>query len=151
MDRSLTARVERRVHVRSPLTPGHAHLGARLRTGSPLHVLNTSPDGMLVESPARLQPGRQVDLVLQSGPTQERTPWIVIHSRVGCIRGCSDLRYRAGLRRAAGSGYPRRQEHEPDGKRLPATDQAGQPPVTRNTEEVPRSADGTRFGRQERS
>jgi hypothetical protein len=151
MDRSLTAKGERRVHVRSPLTPGHVHLGARLRTGSPLRVLNTSPDGMLVESPARLQPGRQVDLVLQSGSTQERAPWVVIHSRVGCIRGSSDLRYRAGLRRAAGSGYPRPHDHEPDGNKLPATVKTGQPSAARNTEEMPLSADGTRFGRQESS
>ena len=150
MDRSLTAAGERRGHARSPLGPGHAHLSARLRTGSPLRVLNTSPDGMLVESPVRLLPGRQVDLVLQSGATQEQTPWVVMHSRVGCIKGSSDLRYRAGLRRAAGSGYPRRLEPEKHGYQLPAADQAGLPAVA-NTREMRPAADGTGLGRLERT
>jgi len=149
MDRSLTAREERRVQARSSLTPGHARLSARLRTGSPLRVLNTSPDGMLVESPARLQPGRHVDLVLQSGATQEQAPWVVIHSRVGCIRGDSDLRYRAGLRRAAGSGYSRRHGQDHDGNRLPANGQAGRPSTLTNTEAVLPSANGIQFERQE--
>jgi hypothetical protein len=110
MGHSLTAGGERRAHPRDALAPGHAHTGVRLRTGSPLRVLNTSPDGMLVESPARLLPGRQVDLVFQSGSTQEQAPWVIVHSRVGCIRGSADLRYRAGLRRATGRSYPRREE-----------------------------------------
>ena len=150
MDRSLTATGERRGHVRSPFSPGHAHLSARLRTGSPLRVLNTCPDGMLVESPARLLPGRQVDLVFQSGATQEQTPWVVMHSRVGCIRGSSDLQYRAGLRRAAGSGYPRRLEPENHGNQLPAC-QAGPPAAASNMREMRPAADGTGLGRQERT
>lgn len=151
MDRSLTARGERRVHARSPLAPEHGHDGARLRTGSPLRVLNTSPDGMLVESPARLQPGRQVDVVLQSGATQVQSPWIVVHSRVGCISGGSHLRYRAGLRRAAGSSYSRGYEREGNGNKLPATDQTRQPSPAPNTAPVPLLADGIQFGGQERS
>ena len=97
---------ERRAHPRSWFLLGHAHLAARMRTGSPLRVLNTSPDGMLVESPARLLPGRRVDLVLQSGTTREQAPWLVVHSRVGCLRGRSEIRYRAGLQRSPGSHYP---------------------------------------------
>ena len=149
MDRGMMPSRERRVHARSPLTPGHAHLAARLRTGSPLRVLNTSPDGMLVESPARLLPGRQIDLVLQSGAAQEQAPWVVIHSRVGCIRGTADLRYRAGLRRAAGSGYPPRHERENGGNLLPAGNQPVRPIAPTNHVERHQPADGTRFGSQE--
>jgi hypothetical protein len=150
MDRRLTPAGERRGHARSTLSPGHAHLSARLRTGSPLRVLNTSPDGMMVESPARLLPGRQVDLVLLCGATREQTPWVVMHSRVGCISGSSDLRYRVGLRRAAGSDYPRRLEPEKQGNRLPAADQAGLPAVA-NTRGMRPAADGTGLGRLERT
>jgi hypothetical protein len=97
---------DRRAHPRSWFLLGHAHLAARMRTGSPLRVLNASPDGMLVESPARLLPGRRVDLVLQSGTTREQAPWLVVHSRVACLRGRSEIRYRAGLRRSMGTDYP---------------------------------------------
>jgi hypothetical protein len=97
---------DRRAHPRSWFLLGHAHLAARMRTGSPLRVLNTSPDGMLVESPARLLPGRHVELVLQSGTTREQAPWLIVHSRVGCLRGRSEIRYRAGLRRSTGTDYP---------------------------------------------
>jgi hypothetical protein len=151
MDRSLTPTEERRGHVRSPLSPGHAHLSARLRTGSSLRVLNTSPDGMLVESPARLLPGRQVDLVLLCGATREQTPWVVMHSRVGCIRGSSDLRYRVGLRRAAGSDYPHRLEPEKQGNRLPASGQPRPPAAATSGKELRAAADGTKLGRQERT
>jgi hypothetical protein len=150
MDRSLTPTGERRGHARSPLSPGHAHLSARLRTGSPLRVLNTSPDGMLVESPARLMPGRQVDLVLLYGTTREQAPWVVMHSRVGCIRGSSDLRYRVGLRRAAGSDYPHRLEVENQGNRLPASGQP-RPSAATSGGELPAAADGTKLGKQERT
>ena len=110
---------ERRTQPRSWFVLGHTRLAARMRTGSPLRVLNTSPDGMLVESPARLLPGRRVDLVLQSGATREQAPWLVVHSRVGCLRGSSDLRYRAGLRRALGTGYPSPRLADSRGHALP--------------------------------
>lgn len=151
MDRSLTPTAERRAHARSPLSPGHARLSARLRTGSPLRVLNASLDGMLVESPARLLPGRQVDLVLLSGATQEQTPWVVMHSRVGCIRGSSDLRYRVGLRRAEGSGYPHRFEPEKHGNLLPGGGQPGPPVAATRGRELRAGADGTELGRRERT
>ena len=151
MDRSLMTDGERRGQSRASLASGHAHLGARLRTGSPLRVLNTSPDGMLVESPARLLPGRQVDLVLQSGAIQEQAPWVVIHSRVGCIRGAADLRYRVGLRRAAGSGYSRHRELENRRNRLPTTECPGGPGAAANAEEVSPSGNGTKFGREKRT
>ena len=111
---------ERRAHPRSWFLLGHAHIAARMRTGSPLRVLNTSPDGMLVESPARLLPGRRVDLVLQSGTTREHAPWLVVHSRVGCLRGGSEIRYRAGLQRFTGTDYPMPRRPDPDRNALPA-------------------------------
>jgi hypothetical protein len=116
----MTPAKERRAHPRSWFVLGHARLAARMRIGSPLRVLNTSPDGMLVESPARLLPGRRVDLVLQSGTTREQGPWLVVHSRVGCLRGSSDLRYRVGLSRAAGTDYPSRGRADSRGHALPS-------------------------------
>ena len=131
-----------------PTTPD---ISARLRTGSPLRVLDMSLDGMLVESPARLLPGRQINLVLESGASREHAPWMVIHSRVGCIRGSSDLRYRVGLRRAAGTGYSRQDEPRQGGHTLPArasVRQSAEPAIT--DEPAPRSF-GTEFGRQGRT
>jgi len=151
MERGMMSSGERRLHARSPLSPGHAHPAARLRTGSLLRVLNTSPDGMLVESPARLLPGRQLDLVLECGAAREQAPWVVIHSRVGCIRGSADLRYRAGLRRVAGSAYPRRHEQEKDRNRLPVSTQTAGLPASTNAGERQRLVVGTGFGRWEKT
>jgi hypothetical protein len=151
MGRGLKEPAERRAHAREPIASGHAQFAARLRTGSPLRVLNTSPDGMLVESPARLLPGRHVDLVLQSGSTHEQAPWVVVHSRVGCIRGHSDLRYRAGLRRAMGSDYPQRREARHTGNWLPSAASPGQPANATHAEGPVKPAVGTRFGRQEQT
>jgi hypothetical protein len=97
---------ERRVHHRVSPARGSATALARLRTGPSLRVINVSPDGMLVESPVRLLPGRHVDVVLQADGSQEHSPWLVVHSRVGCLRGLSYLRYHVGMRRMAGSHYP---------------------------------------------
>jgi hypothetical protein len=118
---------ERRRHPRAWFLLGHAHLAARMRTGSPLRVLNTSPDGMLVESPARLLPGRRVDLVLQSGTAREQAAWLVVHSRVGCLRGRSELRYRAGLQRSTGTDYPLPRRPASGRNVLPAQTGAEQP------------------------
>ena len=151
MGRGLTDPAERRAHARERLGADHAGISARLRTGSPLRVLDMSLDGMLVESPARLLPGRQINLVLESGASREHAPWMVIHSRVGCIRGSSDLRYRVGLRRAAGTGYPHRDEPRQGGHTLPArasVRQSAEPAIT--DEPAPRSF-GTEFGRQGRT
>ena len=136
------------MHPRAWFLLGQAHIRARLRTGSPLRVLNTSPDGMLVESPARLLPGRQVELVLQCGITREQSPWVVIHSRVGCLRGSSDLRYRAGLRRAAGSEYSRRQEPSDRRNELPTAGSSAQSHIPAIPDESPETGGGTRFERQ---
>jgi len=143
--------VERRQHARELRAFDIAGSAARLRTGLALRVLNASPDGLLVESPARLLPGRRVDLVLQSGSTQEQAPWVVVHSRVGCINGGSDLQYRAGLRRATGNDYPQRREPRTGGNGLPTTDPAGRPASAKSTDEPARPAVGTRFGRQDRT
>jgi hypothetical protein len=151
MAASLTGPGERRAHPRAPAAPGRPCPAARLRTGSPLRVLDASPDGMLVESPARLLPGRQVDLVLQNGATQEQTPWVVVHSRVGCIRGSSDLRYRAGLRRAAGSSYSRRQGAPEEGNALPTTDPTPRPRGLENGGDPCRPTDGIQFGSGKRA
>jgi hypothetical protein len=151
MDRRVTPAEERRTHTRSWFVLGHARVAARLRTGPPLRVLNVSPDGMLVESPARLLPGRQVELVLQSGTTREQARWLVVHSRVGCIRGRCDLRYRAGLRRASGSNYSRAQELRSDGNRLLGTGRASEPAPAENAGPPRRSRDGTGFESAERS
>jgi hypothetical protein len=71
---------------------------------------------MLVESPVRLLPGRHVDVVLQADGSQEQSPWIVVHCRIGCIRGISYLRYHVGIRRGAGSNYPRPKDDRGAGK-----------------------------------
>ena len=142
---------ERRAHARSWCLLGYRRPAARLRTGSPLRVLNTSPDGMLVESPARLLPGRRVDLVLQSGTTREQGPWLVVHSRVGCLRGSSDLRYRVGLSRGAGNSYPTPGRVDPHGHALPSravTDTAVR--AIRPEKREPPLA-GTGFGRPDQS
>lgn len=151
MGSGLTDHAERRAHARERLGADHAGVAARLRTGSPLRVLDTSLDGMLVESPARLLPGRQVDLVLESGANREPAPWVVIHSRVGCIRGSSFLRYRVGLRRAAGSGYPHRAELRKGGHTLPEHSSVRQSAVPAITDEPASQASGTAFGRQGRT
>ena len=151
MGRGVMPAAERRLHARSWALLGRARIAARLRTGSPLRVLNTSPDGMLVESPARLLPGRRVDLILQSGTTQEHAPWVIVHSRVGCIRGSSDLRYRAGLRRATGTNYPRQHEVHAHRNALPTPVQAGAPRLGTNTEESAEPLIGTRFDEQDRT
>jgi hypothetical protein len=135
------------MHPRAWFLLGQARLRTRLRIGSPLRVLNTSPDGMLVESPARLLPGRQVELVLQCGTTREQSPWVVIHSRVGCLRGGSDLRYRAGLRRAVGSGYSRREEPNDHRHELPTAGSSAQSGIATAPDKSPESDGGTGFGR----
>ena len=147
MGRGLTDPAERRAHARNMVGSEQAGLAARLRTGSPLRVLDMSLDGMLVESPARLLPGRQVNLLLESDARLEHAPWIVVHSRVGCIRGSSDLRYRVGLRRSAGTSYPHREEPRQGGNTLPAHGSVRQPAVPGIIDEPkPRTA-GTEFGR----
>ena len=137
---------ERRAHPRSWFLLGHTRLAARMRTGSPLRVLNTSPDGLLVESPARLLPGRRVDLILQSGTTREQAPWLVVHSRVGCLRGSSDIRYRAGLRRASGTDYPIPSRADSRGKALPAGAVADLPTRPAGVGKRDSQATGTEFG-----
>ncbi|MCU0564417.1 MAG: hypothetical protein MUE48_10840 [Desulfobacterales bacterium] len=136
---------ERRAHARSWFLLGRALLAARMRTGSPLRVLNTSPDGMLVESPARLLPGTRVDLILQSGTTREQTPWFVVHSRVGCLRGSSDIRYRVGLRRASGTNYPTPLRANSRGQTLPAGAGADPPTNAFGMEKRQTVATGTEF------
>ena len=148
MDRDVTLKRERRGHARSWFLLGHAKVAARLRTGSPLRVINTSPDGLLVESPARLLPGRQVDLVLQSGATREQAPFVVVHSRVGCLRGSSDLRYRVGLRRATGTDYSGHNRPQHCGNELPTGRRPARHPAPENRGEPENAADGIRFGRQ---
>jgi len=68
-------------------------------------VLETSPEGLLIETPVRLLPGCHVHLVLQNGTGELIVRSLVAHSRVGCIRGAGDLRYRVGLWLAAGMNY----------------------------------------------
>jgi hypothetical protein len=65
-----------------------------------------SPEGLLVETPVRLLPGHAVDLVLSTGAEQVSVSGLVVHSRVGTIRGGAELRYRVGLWLAAGTSYP---------------------------------------------
>ena len=142
---------ERRTHPRSWFLLGHARLAARMRTGSPLRVLNTSPDGMLVESPARLLPGRRVDLILQSGATREQAPWLVVHSRVGCLRGSSDLRYRAGLRRATGTSYPSSVRAGSHGHALPDSTTANAAARAIDVEKCGPHPSGTGFGSPDQS
>ncbi|MBP1635524.1 MAG: hypothetical protein H6Q10_2098 [Acidobacteria bacterium] len=142
---------ERRQHPRSWSVLGRARVVARLHAGPPLRVLNASADGMLVESPARLLPGRQVELMLQSGTSWDRAPWVVIHSRVGCIRGSADLRYRAGLHRVTGSDYPSRRDPRRHGNQLPAPSQAGSGTPAANTQAPDTPAAGTRFEQQDRT
>jgi hypothetical protein len=97
---------ERRHHLRVQVVPGRSQVAARLRTGSPVVVLNLSQDGILVETPVRLLPGRRVDLLVRSGSNEEVRHCLVVHSRVGFISGGADLRYRAGLSHVPGSNYP---------------------------------------------
>jgi hypothetical protein len=142
---------ERRLHPRTWSLLGRARVAARLRTGSPLRVLNTSPDGLLVESPARLVPGRQVELMLHSGTSWEQAPWVVIHSRVGCIRGSADLRYRAGLCRVAGTIYPRERRAPAEGKLLPAPEEAAIIAAAPDSAASAGAADGTLFDSRDRT
>ena len=142
---------ERRQHPRSWSLLGRARVAARLRTGSPLRVLNSSPDGLLVESPARLLPGRQVELMLHSGTSWEQAPWVVIHSRVGCIRGSADLRYRAGLRRVSGTNYPRQLETPASGNQLPTAARATTAALAPIRGVSVSSEDGTAFDTRDRT
>jgi len=130
---------------------GRSRVAARLRTGSPLRVLNTSPDGLLVESPVRLVPGRQVELMLHSGTCWEQAPWVVIRSRVGCIRGGADLRYRAGLHRMTGTSYPRQFAASAPGNQLPATARTAIALPAPIRDETDGSADGTSFDGRDRT
>jgi len=50
-------------------------------------------------------PGHSVDLVLHTGSDQVTVRALVVHSRVGVIRGAAELRYRVGLWLAAGTNY----------------------------------------------
>jgi hypothetical protein len=146
MGRSLTSASERRRQPRSPSSPGASIPAARLRTGSPLRLINTSPEGMLVESPVRLLPGRRVDVVLQSDSAQEQAPWVVIHSRVGCIRGSSDLRYRAGLHRVLGSNFPGVSDTAWHGNGLPTRRHSVEPTLRPNHGNPTAGVSGKRFG-----
>jgi hypothetical protein len=65
-----------------------------------------SPEGLLIETSVRLLPGHSVDLVLRTGEEQVTVSGLVVHSRVGTIRGGAELRYRVGLWLAAGTSYP---------------------------------------------
>jgi hypothetical protein len=106
---------------------------------------------MLVESPARLLPGRRVELVLQSGTTREQAPWLVVHCRVGCLRGSSDLRYRAGLRRTPGTNYPSPERADSRGHPLPTRAVADAPPRAFGVENREAPLAGTGFGRPDQS
>lgn len=151
MGRGLMDKAERRAHARESGSAGLAGLAARLRTGSPLRVLDTSPDGMLVESPARLLPGRHVSLVVECGSAQEQAPWVVVHSRVGCLRGSADLRYRAGLRRTSGSSYPPPDIPRRLGHKLPASMAVENPGSPARVPQPQAGVVGTNFGRQDRT
>jgi hypothetical protein len=96
---------ERRAQRRRIVEPGHSSLAVRLRTGPSLRVIDLSPGGLLVETPVRLLPGHSVDLVLHTGAEQVFARGLVVHSRVGTIRGGAELRYRAGLCLAGGTDY----------------------------------------------
>lgn len=122
-----------------------------MRTGAPLRVLNTSPDGMLVETPVRLLPGRRVDVVLQAGTSHEHARWLVVHSRVGCLRGSSDLRYRAGLYRSAGMNYSLPPHPRSAGNSLPADSGAKAGDRSLNPAETKVSTAGTGIGTPEHS
>jgi hypothetical protein len=85
------------------IEPGQSSLVVRLRTGPSLRVIDMSPEGLLVETPVRLLPGHSVNLVLHTGADQVFVRGLVVHSRVGTIRGGAELRYRVGLWLAAGT------------------------------------------------
>jgi hypothetical protein len=87
------------------IEPGHSSLAVRLRTGPSLRVIDMSQEGLLVETPVRLLPGHSVDLVLHTGAEQVSVRGLVVHSRVGTIRGGAELRYRVGLWLVAGTNY----------------------------------------------
>jgi hypothetical protein len=94
---------ERRAQRRRTIEPGQSSLAVRLRTGPSLRVIDMSPEGLLVETPVRLLPGHAVNLVLHTGADQVSVRGLVVHSRVGTIRGGAELRYRVGLWLAAGT------------------------------------------------
>ena len=147
----MTPAAERRAHPRSWFLLGQAHLVARMRTGTPLRVLNASQDGMLVESPVRLLPGRCVDVVLHSASGREHAPWLVVHSRVGCLRGRSDLRYRAGLRRSLGMNYSQHHGSASNGHSLPTESAVKAADSLRKGPKSAALADGTGIGRPDHS
>ena len=78
-----------------------------------------SPDGLLVDTPARLLPGHHVDLVLLSETSQVVRRCCVVHSRIAAIDRSAGPRYRAGLRLASGSHYPETGTIRETGKELP--------------------------------
>ncbi len=96
---------ERRAHPRKTARSLPLQVTAKLRTGAPLRIIDLSPDGLLVETTARLLPGHEVDLVLQSESGQETRHCHIVHSRVATITGAAGLRYRAGLHLHRGSHY----------------------------------------------
>ena len=56
--------IERRRHRRRPAEESGWKADAILRPGLLVHVLDISRDGAMLESPARLRPGRRADLQL---------------------------------------------------------------------------------------
>lgn len=149
MGRPVGAPTDRRSHPRLPAGAARSHVSAKLRTGSPVLVVNISPDGMLVDTPARLLPGHHVDLVLQGESSQEVRRCCVVHSRIAAIDLTTGPRYRAGLRLSVGNVYPGSDSTHRFGKMLPVHSD----PANADTGEIERdgrrSGSGTQLGNRD--
>lgn len=93
----MTAReLERRHTTRRTPSPDEALSRVRLRLGPELIVVNISEAGVLVDSPARLNPGARVDLHVVG-----RDGRVLVRSRVLrawiCALAADRIRYRAAV------------------------------------------------------
>jgi len=90
-------RADRRRHARQP--PGEAvrDLGARLRSGHDIAVMNVSGGGLLIETASRMLPGSRVEVVLPSPDGSAVAGGRVLRAWVAGVHGDDGVRYRAAI------------------------------------------------------
>jgi hypothetical protein len=90
--------VERRTCARQTGTSIDGFCNVRLRTGRALTLVNASPEGVCVETDARLAPGSPLDVVMVKQDRNRTARARVVYARVCGLHPTGGARYRIGLR-----------------------------------------------------
>ena len=88
---------ERRAWLRTSHCASHGIAGARLLPGWPVHVIDLSCGGALIETGYRLLPGAQVELQLVGPNALQRVRGRITRSHVASLDRERGIRYRGAL------------------------------------------------------